>query len=213
MTVRAVLVFLAVVSLLVAGTASAGLGDRQKRIVRADQARARAALLRPADLTGFTASPPSKSSGSYCAALDESDLTLTGDAASSTFISVASVVSSLSRVYATRTQSAASWRRSQRAAGQACTRGTLRKQAEAGGGELTSYGRISFPRLAEASVAYRAVVSGTGTQALFDVVFLKQGRGHAVVAFASAIAPFDQAARVRLARLVANRLTKAMRGA
>jgi len=65
-----------VVTLVLSGAALAGRGDPEKKITRADQARAKAMLLRKADFApGVKATPPSRDeSDFYCEALDQSDL-------------------------------------------------------------------------------------------------------------------------------------------
>ncbi len=210
--VQRVLVGLVVAALVVTGSALAGRGDPKERITSADQARARAMLLRPADMAGFTASPSGAEPATpYCKALDESDLTLTGDAESPDFAAGTVLVSSLSHVYATRAQSDASWRRGTSPAGETCARDVLRKELARGGAQLVSYARVSLPRLAERSVAYRAVLTGNGVRAFVEVVYMKQGRAQAAVLLGSALIPFDRVAEVRLARLVAGRMAKAMR--
>jgi hypothetical protein len=73
--------------LTVAGIAAASRGDPKKEIRPADQARARAMLLRRGDLgKGFKRIKFSQSdSNPYCKALDESDLVVTGKAESPLF--------------------------------------------------------------------------------------------------------------------------------
>lgn len=211
--VRRLVACLLLVLLVGAGSALAARGDPQERITPADQVRAKAMLLRPADMAGFTSSPTGPAPPSaYCKALDESDLTLTGEAESPDFTAGTALVSSLSQVYSSRTQSDASWRRGTSAAGERCARDVLRAELARGGARLESYRRISFPRLAERSVAYRAVLSAQGVRAVLDVAFMKQGRAQAAVVFASALVPFDRVAEIRLARVVAGRMARAMRG-
>jgi hypothetical protein len=212
--VQRFLAALVIAALVVTGSALAGPGDPKKRITPADQARAKAMLLRPADMPGFTASPSGpEPSTPYCKALDESDLTLTGDGESPDFAAGTVLVSSLSHVYATRAQSDASWRRGTSAAGEKCAREVLRRELAQGGAQLVSYRRVTLPRLAERSVSYRAVLAGNGVRAFVEVVYMKHGRAQAAVVLGSALIPFDRAAELRLARLVASRMAKAMRGA
>ena len=117
---RVVLAIVFVLALAVAGTALAARGDPQKQIRPADQARAKAMLLRPADFNPAFTARPSSSSGSgdfYCAALDESDLTLTGEARSHSFTATTEYVTSTAYVYVSRSDSNASWRRGTSAGG------------------------------------------------------------------------------------------------
>jgi hypothetical protein len=87
--------------LAVAGAALAANGDPQRRITPADQARAQAMVLRASDFSAAYTSHPSSSGGGgfYCAAIDESDLTLTGSATSPSFTATAEFVVSRADVY------------------------------------------------------------------------------------------------------------------
>ena len=101
-----------VLGLLVPAAALAAKGDPRKQINAADQARAKTMLLRSSDLPGFRASRTgSNESHPYCGALDESDLTLTGEAESPSFSSAPVFVSSDSSVYESAGDASASWRR------------------------------------------------------------------------------------------------------
>ena len=98
---RVVLTLALLLALAVAGTALAARGDPDKQIRQADQARAKAMLLRPADFNPAFTARPSSSGGSgdfYCGALDESDLTLTGEARSRSFTATTEYVTSTSYV-------------------------------------------------------------------------------------------------------------------
>ncbi len=80
-TVRRLLAVSLLASLVVAGTASATHQDPQKKLTKADNARARAMLLKRTDLApGFQAQPSSGEDPHIdCpASVSESDLTLTG---------------------------------------------------------------------------------------------------------------------------------------
>ncbi len=201
-------------ALVVGSSALAARGDPKKAIAPADQARAKAMLLGPTDMAGFAARPAGADTPtSYCQALDESDLTLTGDADSPIFSAATSFVQSSAQVYASRGQADASWRRGTGAAGERCARDILRAEVARDGARLVSYRRAPFPRLAERSVLYRAVVVDQGIRFVIDGVFVQQGRSHGAVVFGSAPIPFDRAVQTRLARIVAARMAKAMRNA
>ncbi len=209
---RRVLVVLLVLGLLGGGTALAGRGDPQERIVRADQARAKAMLLRASDLgPGFRATPTPSGTDFYCKALDESDLTVTGKAQSPTFIGGVQSFTSVSRVYESRPGSAASWRRGTSQAGISCLRAEFLRLFAAQGGQLESFRRIALPKLAERSAAYRLTVLVQGLRAYLDVVALKQGRAQASLLMVSALTPVARAEQLRLARVVARRMKAAMR--
>ena len=73
---RRVLVLALLLGLVVTGAALAGRGDPQKRIVPADQARAKAMLLRKSDsAVPYRVTRLPDTGDFYCKALDESDLT------------------------------------------------------------------------------------------------------------------------------------------
>ena len=196
------------------GVALAARGDPRERITPADQARAKAMLLRKADLgLGFRAgAPPTGSGDFYCRALDESDLTITGKAESPTFQGGVETSSSLARVYRSARESSASWRRGTSVAGEKCVRAEFGSQMTLRGGTLESFGRVAFPNLAERTSAYRLVVSSQGLRVFLDVVGLKQGRAQVALLFGSALTPMPRDVEVGLARAVARRMKSAMRG-
>jgi len=212
--VRRLLCFVLLLALVGTGAALAARGDPQKKITPADQARAKAMLLRKADFgLGFKATPASADEGDfYCKALDESDLTLTGEAESPTFQGGVEFVSSFSQVYGSLADSNTSWRRGTSAAGDKCVRDEFRRQFQKDGIRLESFRRMAFPRFAERSIAYRLVASSQGVRVYFDVVVLQQSRGQAALLLGSALAPMPKAEELRLTRIVAGRMVKAMRG-
>jgi hypothetical protein len=200
--------------LVVSSAALAGRGDPQEKIVPADQARAKAMLLRSADFSPvFTATPPSDvAKDVYCEALDESDLTITGEAESPSFQGGVELGSSLAQVYESRADSSASWRRGTSAAGEKCAQDSFRKRFQKNGVSLESFRRLAFPRFAERSIAYRLTASSQGVRVYFDVVVLKQSRAQAALLLGSGLAPMPKAEELRLTRSVAGRMAKAMRG-
>ena len=212
---RRLLALALLLALVGAAAALAARGDPQKKITPADQARAKAMVLRNADFgLGFKATLASADEGDfYCEALDESDLTLTGEAKSPTFRGGVELVSSLSAVYRSLADSNTSWRRETSAAGDTCARDEFRREFQRDGIRLESFRRMTFPRLAERSIAYRLVASSQGVRVYFDVVVLQQSRGQAALLLGSALAPMPRAEEVRLARIVAGRMAKALRGA
>jgi hypothetical protein len=172
-------------------------------------------LLRKADFgIGFRVAPPlGATTDIYCRALDESKLTLSGKAQSPTFQGGVESASSLSRVYRSLRDSNTSWRRGTSAAGEKCVRAEFGSALISQGGQLESFGRIDFPRLAERTSAYRLVVSSQGLRVFLDVVGLKQGRAQVALLFGSGLTPMPREAETRLARTVARRMKTAMRGA
>jgi hypothetical protein len=212
---RSVLVVLALVALVGAGAALSARGDPQKRITPADQARARAMLLRPADFNAAYTALPSRGSGGadfYCAALDESDLTLTGQAQSPSFVATGEYVTSTVSVYRSRADSNASWKRGTSAAGQACLREGVRSEIRGPATRLVSFARMAFPPRGDRSVAFRGVATQQGVRLYLDVVAIQVSRSQSAVIYITALAPPPQSELRRLTALVAKRAASAMRG-
>jgi hypothetical protein len=201
-----------------AGSAAADHLDPQNRIRAADQARAKAMLVRASDLPGFQRQASSSADAHLtCPGLNESDLTVTGDAeAPSWSLSVVFVTSS-STVYTSRGDAATSWRRGTSAAGQRCLRDELGREFARQGARIASLRRQSFPALAEQSAAYRltldVIAQGQMVHAFVDFVVLRQARAVSGLVVGSALVQPDRALEVQLARTLAARMAKAMRGA
>jgi hypothetical protein len=216
---RRLLVFAILLALLGSSVALASVGgDPEKRINPADQARARAMLVRKSDLgPGYRVLPSGSDVDSDCAALDESDLMLTGEAQTSTFASGLLSIASNAGVYRSVADANASWRRGTSAAGLRCLQDATRREYAKQRLQLRSFRKIAFPRVAERTVALRIVFEGQSQglniRLYLDVIAMKQSRAEAAVAFGSAIDPLERGEQVRLARLVAGRMAKAMRGA
>lgn len=205
-------------ALALAASALADHLEPAKRISAADQARAKAMLLRQSDLPGFQRQPASGSDPHLtCAGLDESDLTVTGDAEAPSWGLSVVLVTSSATVYATRANAATSWRRGTSPAGMRCLREEFGRQFARQGARVVSFRRLAFPALAQRSAAYRLTLEGTAQgqtiSAFVDAVVLAQGRALGGLVMGSAIVPPDRSAEVRLARTIAGRMAKAMRGA
>jgi hypothetical protein len=204
-----------VLALALTGSAYADHLEPEKRIRAADQARARAMLLRQSDLPGFQQQPSSGADPHLtCAALDESDLTVTGDAEAPTWgLSVVFATSS-STVYATQADAAKSWRRGTSSSGMRCLRQELGREFARQGARVVSVRRVAFPALAQRSAAYRLTLAGTAQgqtfNAFVDFLVLMEGRALAGLVLGSALVPPDRAADVRLGRTLAGRMAKAM---
>jgi hypothetical protein len=214
---RALLVALGL-ALVLAGSAVADHLDPQERIRAADQARAKAMLLRESDLAGFQRQPASGADPHLtCAALDESDLTVTGDAEAPSWALSVVFVTSSSTVYASRADASTSWRRGTSAAGMRCLRVELGGEFARQGARVVSLRRVPFPAVAQRSAAYRLTLAGTSQgqtfNAFVDFVVLGQDRALAALVMGSALVPPDRQAEIRLARTIAGRMAKAMRGA
>lgn len=216
--VRGLLAVFAVVGLAVAAPALASHLDPQKKIRPADQARARAMLVKKADLgLGFNA----QRSGSGdihmdCKAADESDLTLTGEVESPLYAGVGGLVfvSSAASVYESVADANTSWRRGTSAAGTKCASETLRREFAKQRIRLASFRPIAFPRVSQRTVAYRAKLSGesaAGPVTVFvDVVVLMRSRAQVGIFFGSALVVPNREDELRLARVVARRMAKTM---
>ena len=207
-----VLSFGLLLALVAVGTALADRGDPKERFAPADQARARAMLLRAADFNAaFVAHANAGNGGDfYCSALDESDLTLTGRGDSPIFTAGPEYVMSTASVYATRSDANASWARSTSKAGEQCLRSGLRTALQGTAVRLTSLRRIAFPPRGTRSVAYRAVATVQGVRVFLDFVALQVSRAQAAVVYVSALAPPPGDELRRLTGLVAKRAERAM---
>ena len=214
-----ILVAVALVALATTTGALAGRGDPRRAITSADQALAKAMLLRKSDLAaGFTASPQGKDPNFYCAALDESDLTLTGDAESPDFALQAPgrifSIASSAQIYRSSNQALASWRRSTSAAGERCAARGLASVIARSGGTFHSLERVAFPEVAPLTVSYRVTAElASGQQkvpAYFDVVVLERGRAQVTFFVFSVGAPLVRSELLAFARLTAARMKNAM---
>jgi hypothetical protein len=125
-------------------------------------------------------------------------------------------VMSSATLYRTGAQALTSWRRGTSKAGEQCARTLIAKELAATGASLRRFQRVSFPKLAPLTIAYRLVLEvkgGEGVVPLYaDVVALQQGRAQAAVTVFSLGAPLVRSELVVLARAVAQRMSKAVGG-
>ena len=198
-----------------AGVARADHQDPQERLTSTDNARARAVLIRQADLPrGFRAQPASAADPhvSCPRSVSEADLTLTGEAEGKRFALGITSVASSAEVYVSRGDARASWRRATSAAGVGCARTVLQRELGRQGIRVLSLRRIAFPRVSERTVAYRVHLSaGTpqGAVALYlDLVALMHVRAVATVVVGTPLVPPPRADVLRLARVVAGRMAR-----
>jgi hypothetical protein len=208
------IVLVLVLALVLAGSAVAGRGDPQTRIRPADQARAKSMLIRAADMNAaFRAIPVAADpTRAYCAALDESDLIVTGLANSPSFTATTEFVVSRSYVYESRADANASWRRGTSAAGQSCVRRDMVAQLRGTSTRLVSFELLPFPRLASRFAAYRIVASRDGVRLYLDLIAMQHSRAEVAIVYGAALTPPPAEEERRLARLVERRAGKAMRG-
>jgi hypothetical protein len=210
---------------LVVQVATAANGEPRKSLTKEGQQTARSVVLKRADLgSGFTVKPRGDDDrlpkGARCGALDESDLTVTGDAASPDFRfaqgAVFVTVGSTAQVYRTLREANASWRRGTTAQTTTCLADIVRLSA-APGQKVTvlSAKRISFPSVSPKAAAYRLVLSisagGARLRAYVDAVVLQHGRIQSGLIFTSVGRPVEAVDRVALASVVAARMAKASR--
>jgi len=204
----------------VLGAAAAALADRGREQIRykaADQAAARATVLRLTDLspsTGWTGGrvKPDLSPGPTCPSYHpkQSDLVLTG-AAQSSYRRGAVVIGNEIQVMKTRRMVRLDWQREVLAPGTiACQRLDLARSLGSSA-KVVSFERIPFPRIARYTAEFRAPVdvsvSGKTAHLVVDAVLVGRGRNEislTTLAPAAARASLAAAER-RLARRIAAR--------
>ena len=213
---RLVLVAVAV-SLLAAATASAGgaPGLEQVHLTAADQAAARAAVVKRSDLgPGWTggAKKPAAPSSPECGAFapKQSDLVITGDAETD-YKQPGLEIDSEAQVLRTARMVALDWQRSVVPPQVVPCLKRLAARGAPNSEKIVSVGRTSFPHVARYSAAFRVTidvtVSGSTVRLFLDIVLVGSGRTELDLAFtypaaaASALRP----AEVRIARLLASR--------
>jgi len=198
-----------------AGLASASHLDPKRAITPADQARARAMQLRASDLVGAYQPLAGGRTHVTCKGLDQSDLTVTGEAKLKNWLLAPTFVNSGAVVFASVRDAEASWSRQVGPAGLRCALQESRRAAARTGGTVRSIRRVPFPRLAPKTASYRvlAALGPQGPLLANQVVALQRARAQAYFSVTTlADAPMPQSELVRLARLVAGRMAKAMRG-
>jgi hypothetical protein len=201
-----------------AGAASAEGGREQIRFNAADQAAARATVLRRSDLgsrSGWTGGrvKPDLSPGPTCPNYHpkQSDLVLTG-AAESSFRNGPLAVANEVQLLQTRRMVRLDWQREVLAPGALpCLRRDLAKNLGPSA-KVVSFKRIPFPRIASYTAEFRALVdvsvlAGKTAHLVVDAVLL--GRGRSEISF-TIVAPAAErvtlaAAERRLARRVVAR--------
>jgi hypothetical protein len=223
--VRFLLLLVLTASLFAPTAALAGDGQPTKALTTAGQATARSVVLKRGDLgAAFTSVTRSKDDqhlpkGARCGPLDESDLTVTGDAASPDFRlaqpPVFVTVGSTAQVYRTLREANTSWTRGSTRQTTTCLGDIVRLSA--GPGQkitVVSAKKIPFPSVSPKTAAYRIVVNVTlsGNQrvrAYVDAVILQHGRIQSGLLFTSFGSPVGSPDRVALAKVVAGRMARA----
>jgi hypothetical protein len=221
---RALPLAVVVVALAAPAAALAADGQPKKALTTAGQATAKSVVLKRGDLgAGFASLARSKDQrlpkGARCGPLDETDLTITGDAASPDFRlaqgPVFVTVGSTAQVYRTLREANASWNRGTTAQTTTCLGDIIRLSA--GPGQkitVVSAKKIPFPSVSPKTAAYRIVVNLTvgGNQrvrAYVDAVVLQHGRIQSGLLFTSFGSPVGDPDRIALAKVLAERMAKA----
>jgi len=209
----------AVVTSAVASSAlQSGIPNRERvRLNRADQAAARAAVLRRGDLgSGWTGgarkAPPPSTVTCPDYQPKQSDLVRTG-AAEARFQHTGLVLQTDAQVLKTRRMVARDWQRSVADPRSVdCLRHMLSKQLPSNE-RLVSFGRRAFPRLAKYSSAYRMLVrvhaQGRTVLVVVDLVVVGRSRTELTLTMSAPAAARKAlpAAEVRVARALLARLS------
>jgi hypothetical protein len=220
--VRASVKFSGVLSAVALVAVSPGLaqiasdGKPKVAITKAGQARAYRIILKLGDFgPGWRAEKDAGKDNSYVDCFenggDLSSTTIKGEAASPAFVRGGlPYATSLAVVFATSQQARLAFRLN-RTAFRDCVVDVLRKVT---GVRKASGGALGFPRLGARSAAFRVVATSEPAYGSivvhFDFVIIEQAGAVGVVNFAgAATAPFDQAQKEHLARVVAQRMKRA----
>jgi len=223
--VRLLLVVALTAALVAPASALAGDGQPKKALTKTGQATARSVVLKRGDLgSGFASITRSKDDrnlpkGARCGPLDETDLTVTGDAASPDFrlaqAPVFVTVGSTAQVYRTLREANTSWNRGSTRQTTTCLGDIIRLSA--GPGQkitVVSAKKIPFPSVSPKTAAYRLVVNVTiganqRVRAYVDAVILQHGRIQSGLLFTSFGSPVGDPDRIALAKVVAGRMARA----
>jgi hypothetical protein len=202
--------------------AAAADGEPRKALTEKGQETARSIVLKRGDLSaGFTARPRPDDklpAGVRCDALDESDLTVNGDAQSPDFTlsqpGIYVTVGSSAQVYRTPREAGLSWTRGSSAQTSRCFADIIRLSAPRGQKvKIVSAKKIAFPKVTPRSAAWRVVADLTlpgnrRVRAYVDAIVLQQGRIQSGLVFTSLGRPVGQADAVGLATLLATRMAR-----
>lgn len=219
--VRAIVV---VVLLTLAATSAAWGedGEPRKALTAKQNAAARSIVLKRADLS--PAFVPRKRpdedlpAGVRCDALDESDLTVVGEAQSPDFQltqpGVYVTVGSTANVYRTLRDAGASWKRGTTTKTATCFADIVRLSAPKGQRVvIESAARLAFPKVAPKTAAFRVVaaltISGTRVRAYIDAIILQHGRIQSGVLLTSLGRPVGRTDALGFAAVVAERMARA----
>jgi hypothetical protein len=175
-------VVVATVSLALASAAAAE--NYRYKIVAADRAAAKLAVLGRADInpfTGWKGGPRNadRSEDAVCPRFHprRSDLVITGDAASQFVHQAGAIVFTTAQVFRTREMMETGWRRELLAPGaEACVRASIAASFR-GTGRILSFQRLAFPQRGSHTIAYRVTIRlNNGREILADTIFFANGR-------------------------------------
>jgi hypothetical protein len=203
------------VALVAAATASAHHLDPQHEITAADQSRAQAIVVRRSDLGRRWIVAQSGNVGHLtCKGYDQSDLTVTGEVGPKAWFSPQlQFVLTQARVYESVGDANTAWRRGTSVAGRKCVATEFARLSTPTGGHLVSLRRIPFPRVAPRVAAFRIVfrVGAQSAPVTADVIALQRSRAQSLFTVIAVVGR-PSVDSVRLARVLATRMTAAMRG-
>ena len=208
-------------ALALAAPALGADGEPRKALTTMGQAIAKSIVLKRSDLAmGFVPHKPSDAArpkGARCGSVDESDLTVTGDASSPDFSrdALGVAIGSSASVYRTQRESNAAWRRAGTAAAVQCFADLVRLTSPAARKvEIVSAKQLAFPKVAPNVIAYRVVATLTvGTsrtiRAYFDAVLLQHGQMQSALVVTSLGAAVPVTQEQVLALILAGRMAEA----
>jgi hypothetical protein len=210
-----------VLVLLVAALVAAGCGGNspsankpQTRINPQDKARAEQIIFHLSDFPAGWRAETSKDQGGTpkCFNLKFNDLTVTGKADSKDFVhGDVTTATSADSIYLNARQAHAAFKRAASDRLAKCFSDYMKSQSTSDVKiTRTSFGRLRFPRMGDESGAYQIAI-GLETQGLtptayVDLVFIRQERALALLAFIDAFSPFEEQLKEQLARTVAGRM-------
>jgi hypothetical protein len=220
--VRSVITVL--VALAVAPVAWGADGEPKKALTSKGNATARSVVLKRGDLSSAftlrTRPDEDLPKGVRCGPLDESDLTITGEAQSPDFQlsqpGLFVTIGSTTNVYRSLGEAGKSWKRGTSASTTTCLADIVRLSAPAGQRvSIVSAKRLTFPKVAPMTSAFRVVamltIGGNRVRAYVDAIILQHGRIQSGVVFTSLGRPVGQADELGLSALVADRMARANR--
>lgn len=200
---------------LVVPAALASGGEPQKRLTKADQAKARAIALRASDFpAGWTGKPNTNTSQDdpRCSTYnpDQSDLVETGDVDSPDFTRAdGSLATSTVGIFRTRTMARTGYGRVVRPQLASCFGELFKKGAAPAKVQLLQVGSLAFPRLGDRSNAYRltanVTLQGVTIPVAIDIVAFNRGRVDVAMIFLGIRGPLPASLEQSLAAKAAAR--------